>query len=308
MSKLITKLKERIKIRTFFKNLKYLFRYDLRSFEDARVQTHSLKYAIHHLKYELNQDLKLYHCDIKQKNNEETLNYLLQSKVSMVRYGDGEIRLMQGLDMNFQKASPILAQRLKEVLLDNCSGLICGLPDLYPYFDGYNIEAITYVRSFYGQYRSYLLSFLDRSRTYYNANISLAYMNNFDLNRPNLDDYYKKFSTLWDGKDIAIICGERTFNQIEYNIFDSASNIEYVWAPSTDAFDHYDEILSQAKKISKEKLVLIILGPTATVLGYDLFKLGYRAIDIGHLAKDFDAYKKQLKVGDRRHTCFFAND
>ena len=33
---------------------------------------------------------------------------------------------------------------------------------------------------------------------------------------------------------------------------------------------------------------LIALGPTATVLAYDLFKLGYQSIDIGHLDIEYE--------------------
>ena len=35
--------------------------------------------------------------------------------------------------------------------------------------------------------------------------------------------------------------------------------------------------------IEKDAWFLLALGPTATVLAYDLCKAGYRALDIGHL-------------------------
>jgi hypothetical protein len=40
-----------------------------------------------------------------------------------------------------------------------------------------------------------------------------------------------------------------------------------------------------------DKLILIALGPTATVLAYDLAKKGYQAIDIGHLPSCYEVVK-----------------
>ena len=38
-------------------------------------------------------------------------------------------------------------------------------------------------------------------------------------------------------------------------------------------------------------LFLIALGPTATVLAYDLFKAGYQAIDIGHVDIEYEWWR-----------------
>ena len=35
-------------------------------------------------------------------------------------------------------------------------------------------------------------------------------------------------------------------------------------------------------KIAKNTLILISLGPAASVISYDICKLGYQSIDIGH--------------------------
>ena len=40
--------------------------------------------------------------------------------------------------------------------------------------------------------------------------------------------------------------------------------------------------------IPKNVLILIALGPSATVLAYDLSKIGYQAIDIGHADIEYE--------------------
>jgi len=61
-----------------------------------------------------------------------------------------------------------------------------------------------------------------------------------------------------------------------------------------NAFEVYEDLLVKAKQIDKGRLIVIILGPTATVLAYDLAKLGYQALDFGHIAKDYDFYIKKI--------------
>ena len=70
--------------------------------------------------------------------------------------------------------------------------------------------------------------------------------------------------------------------------------------PSENAFEIYDKIYNEALKIDKNKLVLLALGPTATVLAYDLFKAGYQAIDIGHVDIEYEWFlrkaTKKIKI------------
>ncbi|MDR2870426.1 MAG: GT-D fold domain-containing protein, partial [Deferribacteraceae bacterium] len=58
----------------------------------------------------------------------------------------------------------------------------------------------------------------------------------------------------------------------------------FINIPPANAWDEYDTIFEAAKKYSTDWLVLISAGPTATVLAYDLYKVGYQALDIGHIA------------------------
>ena len=39
---------------------------------------------------------------------------------------------------------------------------------------------------------------------------------------------------------------------------------------------------------STDSIILIALGPTATVLAYDLSKRGYQAIDVGHIDIEYE--------------------
>ena len=57
----------------------------------------------------------------------------------------------------------------------------------------------------------------------------------------------------------------------------------------------YEEIFKEITKQDKSKLILIALGPTATVLAYDLSKAGYQAIDIGHIDIEYEWFLQGAK-------------
>ena len=89
---------------------------------------------------------------------------------------------------------------------------------------------------------------------------------------------------------------------------DDCASIEYLEAPSKNAFSSYDDILERALKTPKDSLVCIVLGPTAKPLAYDLYKNGYQAWDIGHFIKDYDAYCKRSDRDEKSIADFFKPD
>lgn len=141
--------------------------------------------------------------------------------------------------------------------------------------------------------------------TYGDSTITMPYMLYKKL---DFDRYYAKLEQLWKDKDIVLICGKTIFDKLDSNIFSSARSIEYLYGPRTNAFEQYDKLLEQALATDNNKLKLIILGQTATVLAYDLAKQGHRAIDMGHSAKDYNAYLKQAPVDNRSICNFFDKD
>ena len=69
-----------------------------------------------------------------------------------------------------------------------------------------------------------------------------------------------------------------------------------------------DEILDKLKHFDTSKLMILILGPTAKLLAADLHSSGYRALDLGHIAKDYDAFCKKLNKDSDTISSFFAPD
>jgi glycosyltransferase family protein len=226
-------------------------------------------------------------------------------KASLCRFGDGEIQLLKGVDIPFQKASLALTDRLKEILSSKDPSIFIGIPRML-YGSKQNI--VPFAKYWWrenGQaFRNTLEKYIDLNHTYYMAEVTLAFslFEQYDLH-----SYFEEISKLWKGLDITVVCGDSVFEKIDYNIFDSAQSIEYLWAPSLNAFDSYEDLLKRCKSIPTERLVIAVLGPTATVLAYDLAKKGYQCLDLGHIAKSYDWFKKHKLAREQNDAVDFFN-
>jgi hypothetical protein len=75
-----------------------------------------------------------------------------------------------------------------------------------------------------------------------------------------------------------------------------------------NAYSQYKKILKDVLHTKSNKLVCIVLGPTAKPLVYDLYKKGYQAWDMGHYFKDYDAYMKKRPRTEAEITQFYKPD
>lgn len=221
---------------------------------------------------------------------DETVDKIIRDRCSLCRFGDGEFRLMQEAgDLDFQKMEPVLLQRLKEVWDSDDENIMIATN--WHFFNSLiDVKNSQWVKNYLPSNRQYLDSITKPGKQYYATEISCMYMvyKNMDY-----DAHYAKLRKIWDNRDVVLVQGQGIRDKHVYNIFDNVKSLEYVFAPSKDAFSEYNDILKQVKQHDKDKLILIILGPTATVLAYDLAKCGYQALDIGHVSKDYDYYMQK---------------
>lgn len=236
---------------------------------------------------------------------EESLQYIEKNPISFYRYGDGEIALMMGEGIPFQQADEKLAERLREMLRPDLEGIKAAIP--YYYFH-YERGLIDFVESFaYAMkcQRRYLLKHCDKDYVYLDTSISQIYQS---YETYDFDDYFERVRKLFTGRKVTLICGKGIFRDIRYNLLDACVSVQYLEAPSKNAFSEYSEILKRALTIPKDNLICIVLGPTAKPLVYDLHKNGYQAWDIGHFIKDYDAYCKKTARDADTVAAFYRPD
>lgn len=221
---------------------------------------------------------------------EETIRYIIDSHCSVSRLGDGEIKIANGQALTFQTKQPLLQQKMKEVLSTPIPHHIVCLPDIFTDLSPYNTEASRHWKLHLAFYRKSWYKYIHRKRDFYNAFISRCYM--MFVDKTPCASYFKLMQQIWAGKDILLVEGEKSRLGVGNDLFDNVHSIRRILAPNKNAFDHYEAIVHEVQKYSpQEYLILLALGPTATVMAYDLARKGYQAIDIGHVDIEYEWYR-----------------
>lgn len=246
------------------------------------------RYRIDSLPYEM--AAPDYRVDViypKMLSIEETLRLIIEEKKSIARLGDGEFAAIAGTKRwNFQGESEELGKRLREVLEVDVPDLLVGLnPNFYSSLQGLEEDDADGVRAYMRpMVRRFHSELLKEDKIYANA----------VMHRMDNDEDVCLLKKIWEGRKVTVIEGQYTRMGVGNDLLDGALEVKRILAPSESAFDRYQDIYDEALKRDKDTLFLISLGPTATVLAYDLCKAGYQAVDIGHIDLIYEKYLRGL--------------
>lgn len=225
------------------------------------------------------------------RNSDETLDFILNNRVSVSRFGDGEIDVICGGGNGMQQPDSSLANRLSEVLSSTRKGHIVCIPYSWKCKRGIKTSNRLFWTHYVAQHYSVLCEMLNFNYKYYNASFTRFYMDaEMSIKHSKeMDEYVKRMKQIWANRDVCIIEGGSTRFGVGNDFLSGANSVRRVICPAKDAFSKYDEIVSAVKEnVSTDTLVLCALGMTATVLAYDLSKMGYQAIDIGHADIEYE--------------------
>ena len=237
-------------------------------------------------------------------NNFQTINKIANEGYSIARICDGEFFLMlKDQGFTFQSIDNSLSARLFEVLNSQEEKLLIGIPRV---FGKHDLDFRTNRSKQW--WNTYLLNY--RKKWYDNLDFNKIYGSGFFTrnyiaveDKSNSKKYFDEVRRIWADRDILLIEGKFSRLGIGNDLFDNVKSMKRILCPNENAFDKYREILEEAKKQDKSKLVLIALGPTATILAYDLYKLGYQTVDVGHIDIEYEWFlqgaKEKSKISNK---------
>lgn len=219
---------------------------------------------------------------------EETIELVVEKHYSCSRNGDGELNLMMHRDIPFQKKSDRLASLMREALNADIDNYISCLTDVFSDTSRFNAKAQLYFKHFLhiNRYHWYRLA---KAPVYGNAFISRFYLDYED--KSGSKARVENLKRIWKDQNVVLVEGKDSRLGVGNDLFDVAKSLVRVLGPSENAFDQYDVIMDYIKEnVSKDNLILLALGPTATAMVYELAKAGYWAVDIGHIDIEYEWY------------------
>lgn len=257
--------------------------------QQLSINQMALDYSYDNMKYEIFSIPDKVQYPIIE-SGESAIDKIINEGKSLIRFGDGEFSLIGNVcRQKFQPVDPVLGKRLKEALQDNDPDILIGIADNYGDLSKYTSDAKYNIRYYLTEeVRKQHYALLDMNRTYYDAYVTRPYMMYMDKHIGGPEKRFEHIKKIWENRKLLIIEGSKTGLGVGNDLFKNAGDIIRIIAPAVNAFSQYDAILEQAMKQDKERLILIALGPTATVLAYDLAKAGYQAVDIGHIDIEYE--------------------
>lgn len=252
------------------------------------------------MKLNSNEDNEL---NIKVLGILDTLNYIMAHNSSVARFGDGEMDIITGHSIPYQDYDENLANELKEIISSESNeSLVVCLSDVFERLDRYNQSAVDFWKQHLNNNYIYYKS-LCKAPWYGSTFISRPYMDLVDKSLSNM--YFKNIKNLWDKRDILIVEGVNSRSGVGNDLFDNANSVERIICPSKNAYSKINEIQLLIERHAENKLVLLILGPTAKVLAKRLSIKKIQAIDMGHIDSEYEWFKMKATTKvklDHKHT------
>lgn len=231
------------------------------------------------------------HNRIKVHTVDETIDVLLNTGKSMVRFGDGEIVMIKGGDLMLQKASPEIAEGLAGILAYPYDDLIVTIPGIFETLSDHRRESRQFWRDHLLFCRKTYERYCNPDRVYYSTFVSRCYY--YAADRSGCGAQFAKIRKIWENRDIVVVEGERTHNGVGNDLLDTAHSIERIICPPSDAYKAVPAILDACMAYGKDRLFLLSVGVAAKFLAVALFERGYRVLDIGNLDMEYEWYVRR---------------
>jgi hypothetical protein len=211
----------------------------------------------------------------KQLDFMDTIDVLRDERKSFARYGDGEFRLMYRREhkLKFHRNSPELMAALERVLVDPAPGTLIGMPH---FFTGVHWSIVF-------------------AETWHHVGPLLAGQERFGqahVTRPMFFEEYGRdaveaWRSVWAGRDAVLVTGTGSRFDLVPALFGSLASTHEIFSTPTDAFHDLPRLIDEIEASGRD-LVLLSLGPAATVAADMLARRGIQALDIGHLSASYE--------------------
>lgn len=231
------------------------------------------------------------HNSIKVHSIDETIDELLHTNKSLVRFGDGEIVMIKGGDLMLQKASPEIAKGLAEILAYSYDDLMVTIPGIFDTLSDHRKASRQFWKDHLLFCRKTYEKYCNPDRIYYTTFVSRCYY--YAKDRSNCGEWFAKIRKIWENKDVVVVEGTRTHNGVGNDLLDTAASVERIICPPRDAYGAIPQILEACEAYDKDRLFLLSVGVAAKFLALELFQKGYRVLDIGHMDMEYEWYVRQ---------------
>lgn len=241
------------------------------------IRRNGLKNPLYTLAYGLIYFLPKFSSGVTFYSNKE-IQELIENGKSIIRYGDGEVRLMNYGSLAFQKYEPDIRKTLFESIkqYSPSSPYIIGVNDLAMNRTNTELRAEgsfqlhMSIRVYFSLLFPKKMKYMDASFFYYNENVR------------------EYFAPVLSKKEIIFCSRAKTLDEIKNNPrFPYIKHSHFIETKESDAFDDYVKICRKIDEIiqnlpAKTRVLIIAgFGAGSKTLAYEYSAKGIQVLDIG---------------------------
>jgi len=209
----------------------------------------------------------------------QSLEILINSGKSLIRFGDGEATLLEGGDVYFQRNSQSLRRELASILktYSEQSPYLVAIP--HQQISGHKVQPI-WRKS---QYIFHTHIGRDSRPIVLDA---MMFREDTELNNHEIDRLWRSSSRI-----VFVHSNFKYFRDFasQYGI----GRVEYVQVPSASSYAVVDQVIASVRNVASRdplaSVVLISAGPAGKIIAERCSRDGIRALDMGHYF-DFKYY------------------
>lgn len=252
--------------------------------------------------------------DIKVMSIDATLDKLLTTDISIIRFGDAELEIIEGNSTSFQKADKDLAEQLRSLLTKKTDKILVSIPDIFDSLDMYTEKSQRFWKEHLLFFRKKYKKYCNDGYVYGNALVSRCYY--MVQNKQQCGLWFEKTKELWENRKVVLVEGDISRNGVDNDLFDNVKSLERIICPGNNAYSVYEKVKEVCFTYPKDTLFLLSVGNMAKVLVRDLVEKDYRALDIGNLDMEYYWYlegvdykkhppKRDYTLSDKNKTAGF---
>ncbi|WP_158095531.1 GT-D fold domain-containing glycosyltransferase [Massilimicrobiota sp. An142] len=216
-------------------------------------------------------------------SSEKTIEKIVNSKKSLIRFGDGELLSMKGKSISYQEQNLNLSLELKSIeqmyLREkvDCNFILC-MPNEFLKCSGMELLKRREWISSWSFFRYYFKNNLDKS---------VEYGDSFIFSKR----YRERYKEIWEKKENIIFVHNKKNYADDFEKL-TGKKVVFISVPEKNAYASIDHIVNNIKnEINKLKnleksMVLISAGPCAKAVIFRLINEEIQIIDTGHCWDD----------------------
>ena len=157
---------------------------------------------------------------------EETIDTILEKKLSVIRFGDGEISLIDGLDLPFQKRSADLSEKLEHILKAHNEKLLICIPGMWGRLNIFADYAYHFIMHHMYRYNHVWTSVLSYETVYGDTNVTRHYLAYKD--KSQAEKLFNKIKLLWNNEEVVLIEGSKSRLGVGNDLFNNTKSLQRI--------------------------------------------------------------------------------